>query len=57
MLPVASTVAPVAAMARAFALAVESGRLARRALPMREREVAQASTPMVGVPFWHQAGG
>lgn len=46
-----------AAMARAFALAVESGRLARRALPMRERDVAQASTPMVGVPFWHQAGG
>ena len=45
------------AMARAFALAVESGRLAHRALPMREREVAQASTPMVGVPFWHQAGG
>ncbi|OIQ80597.1 thiazole synthase [mine drainage metagenome] len=46
-----------AAMARAFALAVESGRLARRALPIRERDVAQASTPMVGVPFWHQAGG
>ena len=44
------------AMARAFALAVESGRLAHRALPMRQREVAQASTPMVGVPFWHQAG-
>ncbi|MDY0331588.1 MAG: thiazole synthase [Thiomonas sp.] len=42
------------AMARAFALAVQSGRLSRRALPMREREVAQASTPLVGVPFWHQ---
>lgn len=42
------------AMARAFALAVEAGRLARRALPMRPRDVAQASTPMVGVPFWHQ---
>lgn len=41
-------------MARAFALAVEAGRLAHRALPMRAREVAQASTPMVGVPFWHQ---
>ncbi len=44
------------AMARAFALGVEAGRLAHRALPMREREIAQASTPMVGVPFWHQAG-
>ncbi|MDD4886819.1 MAG: thiazole synthase [Thiomonas sp.] len=45
------------AMARAFAHGVEAGRLAHRALPMREREVAQASTPMVGVPFWHQTGG
>jgi thiazole synthase len=43
------------AMARAFALAVQSGRLAHRALPMRQRDVAQASTPMVGVPFWHQS--
>jgi len=42
------------AMARAFALAVDAGRIAHRALPMRQREVAQASTPMVGVPFWHQ---
>ena len=45
------------AMARAFALGVEAGRLAHRALPMRARDVAQASTPMVGVPFWHQTGG
>jgi thiazole synthase len=44
------------AMARAFALGVEAGRLAHRALPMRTRDVAQASTPMVGVPFWHQTG-
>jgi len=43
------------AMAHAFALAVQSGRLAYRALPMRQRDVAQASTPMVGVPFWHQS--
>ena len=42
------------AMARAFTLSVQAGRLAHRALPMRTREVAQASTPMVGVPFWHQ---
>ncbi len=42
------------AMARAFALAVQAGRVAHRALPMRARDVAQASTPMVGVPFWHQ---
>lgn len=42
------------AMARAFALAVQAGRIAHRALPMRPRDVAQASTPMVGVPFWHQ---
>nr|WP_079419772.1 thiazole synthase [Thiomonas intermedia] len=42
------------AMARAFTLSVRAGRLAHRALPMRMREVAQASTPMVGVPFWHQ---
>ena len=42
------------AMARAFTLSVQASRLAHRALPMRTREVAQASTPMVGVPFWHQ---
>ncbi|HOI65594.1 MAG TPA: thiazole synthase [Thiomonas arsenitoxydans] len=42
------------AMARAFTLSVQAGRLAHCALPMRTREVAQASTPMVGVPFWHQ---
>ena len=44
------------AMSRAFTLGVQAGRLAHRALPMRTREVAQASTPMVGVPFWHQTG-
>jgi thiazole synthase len=43
-----------AAMARAFALAVEAGREAYIAGPMAERESAQASTPVVGMPFWHQ---
>ena len=39
--------------ARAFAQAVEAGRTAYLAGPMPEREVAQASTPVVGMPFWH----
>jgi thiazole synthase len=42
------------AMARAFALGVEAGRAAYLAGPMAEREVAVASTPVVGMPFWHQ---
>lgn len=42
-------------MARAFAGAVSAGRLAFEALPMPERQAAQASTPTVGVPFWHHA--
>lgn len=40
-------------MARAFARAVEAGRLAYLAGPMPERDIAQASTPVVGMPFWH----
>ncbi|TWG87583.1 thiazole-phosphate synthase [Cupriavidus gilardii J11] len=40
-------------MARAFAQAVEAGRLAYLAGPMPERDIAQASTPVVGMPFWH----
>ena len=40
-------------MARAFAQAVQAGRTAYLAGPMPEREVAQASTPVVGMPFWH----
>ena len=40
-------------MARAFALAVEAGRAACKATPMPERQTAQASTPTVGMPFWH----
>jgi len=43
-------------MARAFALAVEAGRTAYLAGPMPEREIAQASTPVVGMPFWHATG-
>jgi thiazole synthase len=42
------------AMARAFALAVESGRLAYEAGPMPERDLARPSTPTLGTPFWHQ---
>ncbi len=44
------------AMARAFAQAVQAGRDAFRAGPMAERESAVASTPVVGMPFWHQGG-
>jgi len=42
------------AMAKAFALAVEAGRLGYEAGAMQEREFASPSTPTVGVPFWHQ---
>lgn len=41
------------AMAQAFAMATQAGRLARLSGPMPERDVAQASTPVVGLPFWH----
>jgi thiazole synthase len=44
-------------MARAFAQAVEAGRDAWLAGPMDPRETAHASTPVVGMPFWHQDGG
>lgn len=43
-----------AAMARAFAMGVQAGRSAYVAGPMDERDSAQASTPVVGMPFWHQ---
>ena len=39
------------AMARAFALAIEAGRLARHADPMEPRDMAQPSTPVLGRPF------
>jgi thiazole synthase len=40
-----------AAMARAFALAVEAGRAAYLADPMQPRDMAVPSTPLIGVPF------
>ena len=40
-------------MARAFAQAVSAGRAAFESTPMPERNAAQASTPTVGMPFWH----
>lgn len=52
---VAQATHPVA-MAHAFAAAVDAGRTAYLAGPMAQRDSAQASTPVVGVPFWHQVG-
>ncbi len=43
-----------AAMAKAFAMAVEAGRTGYEAGAMQEREFASPSTPTVGTPFWHQ---
>jgi thiazole synthase len=40
-------------MARAFADGIAAGRAAYESTPMPERAAAQASTPTVGVPFWH----
>ncbi|WP_283787399.1 thiazole synthase [Bermanella sp. WJH001] len=40
-------------MAKAFKLAVEAGRLAYKAGCMQEQQKAVASTPVVGMPFWH----
>lgn len=42
-------------MARAFGLAVESGRLAYLAGAMPVQEMAEPSTPVTGMPFWHQS--
>ncbi|MDG4555238.1 MAG: thiazole synthase [Candidatus Competibacter sp.] len=42
-------------MGRAFALAVESGRLAYLAGAMPVQEMAEPSTPVTGTPFWHQS--
>lgn len=46
------------AMARAFALAVQAGRLACRAEVMEVQELAAASTPQFGTPFspWSEHG-
>ena len=41
-------------MAKAFAMAVDAGRAAYLSGAMKPQESAQASTPLVGTPFWHQ---
>ena len=42
-------------MAGAFADAVQAGRGAYRGGVMAEQDAAQASTPVLGTPFWHHA--
>ena len=42
-------------MAKAFAMAVDAGRVAYLSGAMKPQESAQASTPLVGTPFWHQS--
>jgi thiazole synthase len=44
-----------ARMALAFAQAVNAGRSAFLSGAMQPQESAQASTPVLGTPFWHQA--
>jgi thiazole synthase len=51
---IAKAADPVA-MARAFRLAVEAGRLGFEAGLMEPRDFASPSTPVVGRPFWHAA--
>ena len=41
-------------MAKAFAMAIESGRLCFEADPMEKRDMAAPSTPVTGLPFWNQ---
>ena len=43
------------AMAGAFADAVNAGRAAFMSGAMQAQDTAQASTPVLGTPFWHQA--
>lgn len=50
---VARAADPVA-LGRAFADAIAAGRLAYLGGAMAERDSAEASTPVVGTPFWHQ---
>lgn len=42
------------AMATGFSQAVSAGRSAYLAGPMPPRDIASPSSPVVGVPFWHQ---
>jgi thiazole synthase len=51
---VAQAADPVA-LAEAFPWAIQAGRLAYLGGAMAERESAEASTPVVGTPFWHNA--
>ena len=44
-----------ARMACAFAAATQAGRDAYVSGAMQEQQSAQASTPLLGMPFWHQA--
>ena len=43
------------AMSQAFAQAVAAGRQAYLGGAMQAQTTAQASTPLIGTPFWHQA--
>jgi thiazole synthase len=43
------------AMANAFAMSVTAGRTAYLSGAMQAQQSAQASTPLVGTPFWHQS--
>src|SRR3979490_3320788 len=49
---IAKAADPVA-MANAFRLGVEAGRLAHEAGLMNARDFASPSTPVIGTPFWH----
>jgi thiazole synthase len=49
---IAKAADPVA-MANAFRLGVEAGRLAHEAGLMGARDFASPSTPVIGTPFWH----
>lgn len=42
-------------MAKAFAMAVDAGRSAYLSGAMKPQKSAQASTPLVDTPFWHQS--
>jgi thiazole synthase len=44
------------AMAQAFGAAVQAGRLGFEAGMMQASSRAHASSPTVGLPFWHQEG-
>lgn len=41
-------------MAKAFAMAIESGHLSYIADPIEKRDMAAPSTPVAGLPFWNQ---